>query len=62
MKRRIFSIITALALCLSLLPTAAWAEEDLAATRKHNGKPLRPGLGKVVLSQMQFQVSMMAER
>lgn len=26
MKRRIFSILTALALCLSLLPTAAWAE------------------------------------
>lgn len=30
MKRRIFSIITALVLCLSLLPTAAWAEENLA--------------------------------
>lgn len=27
MKRRIFSILTALALCLSLLPTAAWAAE-----------------------------------
>lgn len=31
MKRRIFGIITALALCLSLLPTAAWAAEGPTA-------------------------------
>lgn len=28
MKKRIFSILTALALCLTLLPAAAWAAEQ----------------------------------
>lgn len=27
MKKRVFSILLALALCLTLLPAAAWAEE-----------------------------------
>ena len=38
MKRRIFSIIMALVLCLSLLPTAAWAEDtDLTIYVKSPG-------------------------
>lgn len=28
MKKRIFSFLTALCLCLTLLPTAAWAENN----------------------------------
>lgn len=28
MKGKFFSILTALALCLTLLPTAVWAEEE----------------------------------
>ena len=31
MKRRILSILLALALCLTLLPTAAWAADDVGS-------------------------------
>ena len=34
MKRKFFSILTALALCLTLLPTAVWAEEADAAVQE----------------------------
>lgn len=43
MKRKFFSILTALALCLTLLPTAVWAEEADAAVQEEGpyALPLR---------------------
>ena len=34
MKKRILSVLMALALCLTLLPAPAWAAEDTLSDRK----------------------------
>lgn len=42
MKKRVFSILTALCLCLTLLPTAALATEDNGAAPAEQQEEVKP--------------------